>query len=163
MHKDNIIGGRIAAARKRAGMSQENLAAELNVTRQTISNWEAGKSLPDIEMLKRLSEALAAPIEKLIYGETVCENRQRPPRIPNSIGQLCFGLAVTVYVLGFFAGLSGCMVLGEDDVRGAYVVGSLLPTWFAALLIGSVFLALSEMIRLLASGAGIRMDSEKSM
>lgn len=38
------IGTRIAALRKKAGMSQEDLAKELNISRQSISKWESGVS-----------------------------------------------------------------------------------------------------------------------
>ena len=42
--------------RKKAGMSQEELAEQLGVSRQTISKWEKGLSVPDAEMLLRLAE-----------------------------------------------------------------------------------------------------------
>lgn len=65
--KFNIVGACISRERKKAGLSQEALAEQLHVTRQTISNWESGKSLPDIESLKTLAQALNVPIERLIY------------------------------------------------------------------------------------------------
>ena len=64
----NLVGQRICAERKRSGLSQEALAAQLYVTRQTISNWEVGKTMPDLESLKLLALALSVPIERLIYG-----------------------------------------------------------------------------------------------
>lgn len=39
-----IIGAKIAACRKRVGMSQEKLANELNISRQAVSRWETGVS-----------------------------------------------------------------------------------------------------------------------
>ncbi len=44
--------------RKERGLTQDNLAVSLNVTRQTVSRWENGLSLPDVEMLKKLSRLL---------------------------------------------------------------------------------------------------------
>ena len=44
-----IIGAKIAACRKRAGMSQEKLANELNISRQAVSRWETGEAVPDTE------------------------------------------------------------------------------------------------------------------
>ena len=57
---DNMesIGQRIAAARKEQGMTQEKLAAELNVSRAAVSNWEKDRRLPDAEMMIRLSKLL---------------------------------------------------------------------------------------------------------
>lgn len=65
----NIVGSRIRAVRTRLGLSQEALAERLHVTRQTVSNWETGRNLPDIEGLKALAEALEVPVEQLIYQE----------------------------------------------------------------------------------------------
>ena len=52
------IGQKIIQARKTKGMTQEELAAALNVSRSTISNWEAGRRLPDVMTLMRLSAVL---------------------------------------------------------------------------------------------------------
>ena len=52
------IGQRIAEARKAQGMTQEKLAAELNVSRAAVSNWEKDRRLPDAEMMIRLSKLL---------------------------------------------------------------------------------------------------------
>lgn len=49
-------------------MTQDELAEKLFVTRQTVSNYENGKSRPDVEMLARIAEALNTDINSLIYG-----------------------------------------------------------------------------------------------
>lgn len=46
-------------ARRIKGLTQDQLAAEMNITRQGISRWENGRTMPDIETLKRLSEVLS--------------------------------------------------------------------------------------------------------
>ena len=48
--------------RKEKGISQEELAARLNVVRQTISKWEKGLSVPDAELLIKLSEILETSV-----------------------------------------------------------------------------------------------------
>ena len=63
------IGRNIREQRMKKGLSQEELAERLYVTRQTISNYETGRSDPDVEMLTRLAEALDTDIQLLIYGE----------------------------------------------------------------------------------------------
>ncbi len=50
-------------------LSQEALAKEVNVTRQAVSNWENGKSLPDIDMLTRLAAVFQVDVTELIYGK----------------------------------------------------------------------------------------------
>ena len=57
-------------ARKTAGMTQEELAIRLSVSRQAITKWESGKGLPDIENLKILSKTLDVSIDYLLNDET---------------------------------------------------------------------------------------------
>jgi len=58
--------------RKKKGLSQEELALQLNVVRQTVSKWEKGLSVPDSEMLCVIAEVLEVPTGTLL-GETVVE------------------------------------------------------------------------------------------
>ena len=68
-----MLNENIKAARTSKGLSQEELAAKLNVVRQTVSKWERGLSVPDSEMLISISEALETPVSVLL-GETVTDN-----------------------------------------------------------------------------------------
>jgi len=52
--------------RKEKGFSQEQLAARLNVVRQTISKWEKGISVPDAELLIQLAEVLDVTVSDLL-------------------------------------------------------------------------------------------------
>ena len=60
------IGAKIAACRKRAGMSQEKLANELNISRQAVSRWETGETVPNTETLKLLSALFDVSINTLL-------------------------------------------------------------------------------------------------
>lgn len=60
----------IRTLRKAEGLSQQELAAKLNVVRQTVSKWERDLSVPDSEMLLALSEVLETPVSTLLK-ETV--------------------------------------------------------------------------------------------
>ena len=92
------IGSYISIQRNKAGLSQAALAHRLHVTRQTISNWEGGKSLPDIESLKSLAEALEIPIEYLIYGELgIARREQHVLRLKS----WCRWLGIAVLAIGF--------------------------------------------------------------
>lgn len=59
----------IRAYRSSLGLSQEELAAAVYVTRQTVSNWENGKSYPDIQSLLRLSALYGVSLDQLIKGD----------------------------------------------------------------------------------------------
>lgn len=61
-----MLGENIAALRKKAGMSQQSLAEQLFVTRQTISKWEKNLSVPDADALIRLADALDTTVQSLL-------------------------------------------------------------------------------------------------
>ena len=65
------IGKFIAEKRKEKKLTQEGLAEKLNVTSKTISRWENGNYMPDISLLKPLSEELGITLNDLISGEKV--------------------------------------------------------------------------------------------
>lgn len=62
------IGKNIKQVRESKQMTQDDLAAKLFVSRQTISNYETGRTRPDIETLIKLSSILDIDIHVLIYG-----------------------------------------------------------------------------------------------
>lgn len=68
------IGGRIHELRAAAGMSQDDLAARVYVSRQTISSWENDKTYPDVQSLLLLSEIFDATVDSLIKGDVETMN-----------------------------------------------------------------------------------------
>lgn len=60
------LGEKLKSARKDAGLTQEQLAVKLMVSRQAITKWEADKGVPDIENLKSLSQLLGVSIDYLL-------------------------------------------------------------------------------------------------
>ena len=65
----NKVKTMIKLFRTEKGMNQEQLAERLHVTRQAVSNWETGKTQPDIETLTQLAECFGVSVEQLIYGK----------------------------------------------------------------------------------------------
>lgn len=57
--------------RKRAGMTQEQLAEALDVTRQSVSKWESGAGFPELEKLLRLSELFQIDMDTLLKGDAM--------------------------------------------------------------------------------------------
>ena len=53
---EKTLGKKLKSARKEAGLTQEQLAVKLMVSRQAITKWDADKGMPDIETLKSLSQ-----------------------------------------------------------------------------------------------------------
>ncbi len=64
------IGRNIALARKKAGLTQEDLAEKIYLTAQAVSKWENGHSLPDIENLMSIAEILNIPYTALLTSES---------------------------------------------------------------------------------------------
>ena len=63
------IGELIKAAREEGGLTQAQAAEALLVTRQTVSNWETGKSLPDILSLLRMRQLYQISLDALLTGD----------------------------------------------------------------------------------------------
>lgn len=60
------IGSNIRRARTRRHLTQDDLAQTVHTTRQTISNYETGRSRPDVETLQRLADALGVELTELL-------------------------------------------------------------------------------------------------
>ncbi len=63
------LGNKILKLRKKKGLSQEELGEKVDVTRQTISNWELGETQPNPEQLKKLSKELNVSIDELLDND----------------------------------------------------------------------------------------------
>ena len=62
------IGKKLKEARQMSGLTQENVAEKLNVSRQTISNWETEKFYPDILYVLQLSDLYQVSLDELLKG-----------------------------------------------------------------------------------------------
>lgn len=68
-----LINQNLKEARKQKGYSQAELAQLMNVSRQTVSNWECGLNIPDVTTLQKLHQYLEVPVEQLLGNEAVTE------------------------------------------------------------------------------------------
>lgn len=62
------VGKHIRRLRAARGLTQEQLAEKLFVTRQTVSAWETGRAQPDLETLERIAAVLGVEVTEVIYG-----------------------------------------------------------------------------------------------
>ena len=92
------IGKNIKDLRIRKNMTQDELAEKLFVTRQTVSNYETGKSRPDIDMLERIAEVLDADIQQVLYGSKKTAEQQQ-------VRRLILGAALTLLAALLFLAL----------------------------------------------------------
>lgn len=71
------VGKFIASLRREKGLTQEALGQRLGVTNKTVSRWETGAYMPDIELLVPLGEALGVSVNELLAGERLSDEQFR--------------------------------------------------------------------------------------
>ena len=71
------FGEKLLKLRKQNGLSQEELASQLTVSRQAISRWEMGSSMPDVENVTQLSKLFGVSYEYLLNDEYENENQEK--------------------------------------------------------------------------------------
>ena len=86
MFQDNLI-----SLRKINHLSQEELAEKLNISRQTLSKYETGESLPDIEKCKRMAEIFGVSLDDLVNYESADYGLGVPPKGKHMFGMVRVG------------------------------------------------------------------------
>lgn len=91
------IGANIRRARVRRKLTQDDLAQTVHTTRQTISNYETGRSRPDVETLQRLADALGVELTELLDGALSADARRAALR------RVCIMGTVALILAGLWA------------------------------------------------------------
>lgn len=94
----NEMGNKIAAKRKDLGMTQIDFAEKLNVTRQTVSRWEAGTVMPDIEKIPDIAAVLGVSCDFLLKDDV----DEEEPAISKGVGRLMQNIKGKTVRLSFF-------------------------------------------------------------
>ena len=92
-----MIGENIRYLRKQAGYSQEHLARKMNIKQASVSNWESGKTNPDMKSLAQLAQIFDVPMEFFLSDEPRRELdtiRIRKNAVP-IIGEIACGTPIT--------------------------------------------------------------------
>lgn len=71
-----MLGERLFELRKNKNLSQEDVAEKLNVTRQTISKWETGQSMPDFDKIVPLCELYEITTDELLTGKKSIKEKE---------------------------------------------------------------------------------------
>lgn len=131
------IGEKIQKLRKQSGLSQEALAEKVMVTRQTISKWELGQSLPDLDFIVRLSNVFQVSADYLIKNEITEPNEL--PYIKRSYRLSETGKRSILIVLSAAAlvAVFVCLICDYFTSQGLswslIVTVSIIAAWFALL------------------------------
>ena len=94
------LGKKITAMRNEKSLSQEQLAEKLNVTRQTISNWENGKFYPDIDSLVNLSKFFNVSLDDLLsYDDKVLDYLKDSTDIVKSNKNILYAVLLNILLI----------------------------------------------------------------
>lgn len=111
------LGQQLKAHRKELGISQDELAEKIFVSRQSISNWENNKTYPDIHTLLLLAETFGISLDELIKGdvEEMKEEINAQERAGFNRDSVCFaifGIVTVLSIAPLFAFLDyiGCLI-----------------------------------------------------
>ena len=124
------IGQKLKEKRTGLELSQEQLAEKLGVTRQTIANWEKGKTYPDIASVLKLSDLYGVSLDELLKEDTnMRKHVEETAALPRKYWNLLFELAVLLNPFGMLVAYWGAEWLGV----GLQILGLLMlpPLWVA--------------------------------
>jgi len=136
------LNEKLQELRKQKGLTQEELAEYLFVSRTAVSKWESGRGYPNIDSLKAIAKFFGVTIDELLSGEELLtlaeeDNKQRQTHV----GDLIFGLLDCSVALFFFLPL-----FGQKAAGAVQAVSLTTLTQIAAFLKTSYFLLVIGMI-----------------
>lgn len=162
MDIEKNIAERIQKLRKEKGLSQEELAEVVNVSRQAVSKWESEQSLPDIDKIIALAEYFGVSTDYLLKGEEPWTGDE--PHIPlnpltlvtfttamNLLGlivaaiswnhwqtSVCIGVGLVLMVFGCMVFGMGCAGLKQSERQAAVCNFVQINVWVVMFLLLSV-------------------------
>lgn len=104
------LGERILGYRKKLGLSQEELGAKVGVSRQTVSKWEIGQTIPELEKMILLAREFETTIDELVKEENETVENEEQENVEKSknnkiIKLFNFILVITIVVVGILLGV----------------------------------------------------------
>ena len=119
------LSGKIYLLRTRRELSQEDLAAALGVSRQSVSKWETGQSVPDLDKIIRMADLFGVSVDELVREGEPPAPPQAEPRVvylmqekkgftgTQKVGICTEVLGVVLFLLGVMRQESVAAVIGE--------------------------------------------------
>lgn len=158
---------KLQALRKQKGLTQEQLAKELYVSRTAISKWESGRGYPNIDSLKEIAKFFSVTVDRLLSGEEVLTiAREDQKRKESYLRDLVFGIMDISLILFLFLPIFGQKV--NDAVQevsllalteiAPYIKIAYFATVITTVLVGIMTLALQN-----CGGFWIRLKSKLSL
>ena len=118
------IGKKLREARIKSGLTQEAVSEQINVSRQTISNWENEKSYPDIINVIQLSNLYSISLDDLLKGdEKMIEHLEESTNTVKSNRTLIFAIILNVFLLILFVLFNGLIIQNAYLIMGSSALG----------------------------------------
>ena len=135
-------GGFIKELRKEKGLTQEEMAEILGTYRRTVSRWETGRNLPDIDVMMEISELFGVELIELIDGERKesVSAKESAIKVADYSEEFKRKLTRNMHILFICATVSGIvyMILLFNDVANNFVGGICLGIMFGMLIVGTI-------------------------
>lgn len=129
-----ILADKITALRKKAGWSQEELAEQLGVTRQSVSKWEGAQSVPDMDKVVQMSRLFGVTTDFLLKDELseeedcTRENKAKSP-VVGAVSGIYWLLVTAVYLFYTFG------PMGNGQPKYSWFIWAVAGVLFGAVML----------------------------
>lgn len=139
------MGKYLQELRKGKGLTQEQLAERFNVARRTVSRWEIGNNMPDLDILIELSDYYAVDLRELLDGERRSEKMDKEleetvlkvAEYSNAEKQRSTKIVRIYFILGIIALIANA-VMNLTEMGGTSWIGFLKGLTFAMALVAMI-------------------------
>ncbi|MEG2544866.1 MAG: helix-turn-helix transcriptional regulator [Lachnospiraceae bacterium] len=97
-----ILGEKISELRKEKNLSQDSFAELFHVTRQTVSNWENGKSYPDLEIILKISDEFQVSVDELLKDDSIIVKKIDSEKKKKKSLLVIIGVLVILFIVSIF-------------------------------------------------------------
>jgi len=135
-----IVGKIIKEIRENAGLSQEQFAEKLAISRQAVSKWERGVALPDIENIMYISDLFNVSLDTIVKGdEKMTKKIISDSKNAKIMNKLFIGIMIVVTaIFAFIMGFGGIVSLVFDPK--AIIIIVIFPLLFQYIMYGKFFI-----------------------
>ncbi len=115
------ISEKIKSARAKSGLTQEDVAESLEISRQTLSNWENAKTLPDISSVIKMSDLYQVSLDELLKGDVTMTKKIEKDEKTLENNNRAFKFIIILAAIIIIARIIGNFVRGpvSDFITGA--------------------------------------------